>query len=37
MVKVRQALAYLIKRQDVQRVGEPVGGSVSQWSTGMSA
>jgi peptide/nickel transport system substrate-binding protein len=34
LVKVRQALAYLINRTTLQRVAEPVGGSVSKWITG---
>lgn len=35
MLQVRQAIAYAMNRQDVQRVGEPTGGSASKWSTGM--
>ncbi len=35
MVKVRQALAYIINRAEVQKVAEPTGGSRSVWSDGM--
>lgn len=31
LVKVRQALAYIINRKQVQRVGEPVSGTVNHW------
>ncbi len=33
MVKVRQAIAYIINRKAVQRVGEPVGGTYNHWPT----
>ncbi len=35
LLAVRQALAHIINRQDVQKVGEPVSGSVSEYSDGM--
>lgn len=35
LTAVRQAIAYVINRNDVQHVGEPNGGSASQWTTGM--
>lgn len=35
MTKVRQALAYLINRPQVQKVAEPVSGTPTKWPTGM--
>jgi peptide/nickel transport system substrate-binding protein len=34
-ILVRWAIAHVINRQAVQTIGEPVSGSVSQWSDGM--
>lgn len=35
MTSVRQALAYVINRQEIQKVAEPVSGIPAQWSDGM--
>lgn len=35
MTSVRQALAYLINRSEVQKIGEPTSGTPTQWPDGM--
>ncbi|MCY0879050.1 MAG: ABC transporter substrate-binding protein [Firmicutes bacterium] len=35
MVKVRQALAYVINRQVVQKIAEPVSGTPAKWPDGL--
>lgn len=35
MVQVRQAIAYLLNKQTIWKIGEPTGGTRSLWSDGM--
>jgi peptide/nickel transport system substrate-binding protein len=35
LVKVRQAIAYILNRHVIQKLAEPTAGSYSQWSTNM--